>query len=223
MSVLTIYSTTDDGYVSSLHASTYSTARSGSGSTLTAFTSDTTVIMGQSYVTPYGGYTCYEAFLGFDTSILPDTASISTAVLSLYGQTDSSATDFTIEARLRDWGSTVETGDYVAGASLSALTSLATFATSGFSASGYNAFTNVAMPANVNKTGYTRIICYSSRHSGNNTPTGLEYVVVYSGDQSGTSNDPKLVITYLVDIKKVATVPIDEINKVAGLTIAGAV
>lgn len=214
MAVLTVYSDAADGGISSSDAA-YSNARSGS-----SLTADTTsaINIGQTSPPIYSTlYSCYEGFFGFDTSLVPDIATISTAVLGLVSVSDFSNTDFTIEARLYDWSTTVTTADWVAGASLSALTSLATFATSGWATSGYNSFTDVAMPANINKSGFTRIICYSSRHSGNNTPSTLEFVSVVSGDNTGTSSDPKLVITYTlpeIDIKKIAGVPREQIKKI---------
>jgi hypothetical protein len=215
MAVVTVYSDAADGMVTSANA-TYATARSGG--TLTADTTGTAITIGQTSPPLYSTeYYCYEGFFGFDTSLVPDIATISTAVLGLVSASDFSFNEFTIEARLYDWSTTVTTADWVAGASLSALTSLATFATSGWATSGYNSFTDVAMPANINKSGFTRIICYSSRHSGNNTPTTLEFVSVYSGDNTGTVSDPKLVITYTlpeIDIKKIAGVPREQIKKI---------
>lgn len=208
MPTITVYADagSNDGYISSTN-STYSTARSGG--TLTADTSGTTVTIGQNFSSPT--YACYEAFFSFDTSFVGFASSVSSATFSLYGNLDWSFTDFTIEARISDWGTSLTTADWVAGASLSALTSVATFATSStFSTSAYNAFTNVAFPANINKSGSTRIICYSSRHSGNNTPSSAEYVIAYSADQTGTSNDPKLSITY--------TETTNQIKKVAGVS-----
>lgn len=205
MPTITVYADagSNDGYISSNNG-TYSTARSGG--TLTADTSATTAYIGQNT-----GYYCYESFFSFDTSFVGFASSVSSVTFSLYGQSDLSFTDFTIEARISDWGTGLTTADWVAGASLSALTSVATFATSStFSTSAYNAFSNVAFPANINKSGSTRIICYSSRQSGNNTPSSFEYVIAYSADQTGTSNDPKLSITY--------TETTNQIKKVAGVS-----
>jgi hypothetical protein len=96
--------------------------------------------VGQTFATP--NYTIYEGFYQFDTSGIGDTDTIDSAVFSLHGHTDNSVTDFTINCRLKDWGTGLTTADWVAGADLSALTLLATFATSGFTTSGYNDFTS---------------------------------------------------------------------------------
>jgi hypothetical protein len=191
MSTLTVYSSTADGYIYSSNTS-YSTARS------TASLSDnssTTVTCGQDYSSPK--YHCYESFFSFDTSSLGGAATVSSATLSLYGYSDQSNTDFTATAAIKDWGSSLDTSDWVAGANLSSLTTVATYnPASGWSTTGYNNFADVALPANINKTGTTYLILYSDRHAAGNTPTGYEYVNAYSADQSGTSQDPKLVVEY---------------------------
>lgn len=187
MATYTIYSDTADGYLESFDA-TYATARAGSGS-INVDTTSTSIYVGQLS----GTYYCIESFVSFDTSSVVGV--VSSATLSLYGKDDGSATDFTMTAATRDWGATLTTGDFVAGASLSGLTTVATFATSGFSIAGYNVFTSTgSFLSAINIGGTTRLIVYSSRHSGNNTPTGNEYVGCYSADQTGTTNDPRLVV-----------------------------
>lgn len=197
VSTLTVYSDTADGGIRSDDA-TYATARSGSSFTLNAGEVSFGIQVGQYF--DGATYQLFETFFSFDTSSLGTGAIISAATFSLYGASDDTTTDFTMEARLRDWGATLETSDWVAGASLSGLTSLATFATSGFSIAGYNDFTDVALPANVNKTGSTRMIVVSSLLTAGTTPTTTgERLRVWTADQAGTTTDPKLVVTYTGD------------------------
>lgn len=186
----TIYSDAADGDIGSTDLSgSYSDARTGAN--LGAGSSATYALVGQ--LNAGSVYICGEGFFAFDTSVLSG-YTVNTATLACYGQNDSSDTDFVIHARMKTWMSSLTSGDWVAGGSLTGLTQVATFNTSGFSTSGYNTFTNVAFPANINLTGFTEILLHSSRHSGNNTPTGNEYVQIYTSDQTGTTNDPKLTI-----------------------------
>lgn len=195
MTTSVIYADATDGYIDSGNAA-YATARSGG--TLSVDTTATNYQIGQ-YESK--GYHCDESFAQFNTNI-GSGASISSAVLSLYGGFGKSVTapgaEFTIEARVHDWGVALTSADWVAGASLSAKTLVAHFASSGWVTAAYNDFVNDAMPANVNKTGQTLLLLDSSRHVGNNTPgsTGTEYVQPYSTDQTGTTTDPKLTLTY---------------------------
>lgn len=193
MPTVDITADTTDGHIDSSNA-TYATARSGSG--LTVFTGP---ILGVGQLLSGGTYTCIEYFVSFDTSSLGAGATITSAVLSIQGgggTPDQSDTDFTVEARAFNFGASVTTGDWVAGASLGSSTLVCHFDTSAGWGSGYNAFTNDALPANINKTGTTYIMLSSSRHRGNNTPVGLEKVSLKTSQTAGTSSDPKLTITY---------------------------
>lgn len=197
MTTATFYAGTADGYLSS-RDDDYSLARAGTGALLSFNTTATEGYVGQAADgNPGFLYQCTEGFLSFDTSSLPDDAVILSVTLSLYGDTDSSTTDFTINARAHDWGAEITGADWVAGASLPAKTLLATFATSGWSVAGYNDFTSeAAFLTAINKNGTTYIILSSSRHEGNNTPSGDEYVLWETANNSGTSKDPKLVVEY---------------------------
>lgn len=197
--VTTVFSGTADGYLTSSSSSSYTDARAGTGS-LSADTASTTFNVGQlqsgaKIVTD----TCYEGFLSFDTSTITDSDLVTVVTLDVWLVTDNSTTDFTIEARERDWGASLTTGDYVAGASLSGLTLMASIATSGIGATGaYKTLTSQAafLTATNLKTGTVYLLLDSSRQVGNNDPTGNEYVVLSSADNTGTTQDPKLTITH---------------------------
>jgi hypothetical protein len=200
MATYVIYADAADGWVYSQNA-TYTTARSGG--TLAADNSGAVTAVGQRLATSV--YYCHETFLSFDTSSVvgtPDSAS-----LELYGY--SSDTDgvggWTVNARAYDWGASLTTGDWIAGASLSGNALRATFASSSFATSAYNAFTaestfkdNLANPV--------RLVLSSSRHEAgtvpaNSTTTGDaadERLIFQTTDTSGTSQDPKLTIVAYV-------------------------
>lgn len=186
MTTYTVYSGYD-GYIQ-YTAGSYANNRAGT-TTPTVNTTGTIAYLGQNG--SGGTDSVYEAFVSFDTSSVVGT--VASATLSLYGAENGTTTDFIATAAIRDFGATLEAADWVAGDSLSGLTTVATFDTTGYAAS-YMAFTDVAFPANVNVGGNTRIILYSSRTSGNNNPTGFEYFGFSTVDASGTSQDPKLVI-----------------------------
>lgn len=182
MSTTVVYGDTVEGGIGSADA-VYANARAGAG-----LFGSASLLMGQ-----YGAYNIYEAFLRFDTSFL-GTDTITSAVLSLYVNNNSSVTDFIAEARLHPWGATLETADWVAGASLSGLTLLATLDTSAVTGAAYNDFTDVALPANINKTGFTNIMLSSSNHRLGNAPTADEYLGVDTKANGGTTTGPKLTI-----------------------------
>lgn len=196
MTVLTFYPNYD-GRLYSSDASDYSAARAGTGATLVLDSESATNIQFGQALTAAPEYTCGEAFISFDTSSIPDDATIDSVVLHLYGQADFSTTDFTVQARIFDWGGALATGDWQDGTELAALTLAATFPTSSWSTAGYNEFTSeTAFKSNVSKTGNTRIVICSSRQVAGTTPTGNEVVNFWTVDETGTSKDPKLVVTY---------------------------
>lgn len=196
MATLTVYASTADNDVKSTE-DIYATARAG-GILAAGAAGGGSSTVGQDFTPGKPGfYDIWEAFESFDTSSLGASATVSAAALTLTSSADSSVTDFTIQARIHDWGAVVETADWVAGASLSGKTLVATHATSaGWTAGTGYEFTDVALPANVNKTGTTYILLNSSRHQGNNAPTGDEFIQLRTADYTGTASDPKLVVTY---------------------------
>lgn len=196
--VTTIYSSTADGYLESSSGG-YTIARAG-GQFLSAFTGSATIDVGQRR---FAGkdvlYYCIEGFLSFDTSTIDDSDDVTDVSLSLWLTADNSVTDFTIEAREQNWGASLETGDFVAGASLSGLTLLASLSTSGIGGTGaYKAFTSEAAFTSATnlKTGTVYVLLSSSRLRTGDQPSGNEYVSFSSADQTGTTQDPKLTITH---------------------------
>lgn len=186
----TIYATVD-GQISSNHT-VYSTARAGAN---LALDNDATAATGQllSGSTEF----CYESFLSFDTSSVAGT--ITAVTLSLYGTFDGSTQNFVAEARVHDWGATLETADFVAGADLGTKTLVASRDTASGWAAAYNAFTSeVAFISAINQAGATRLVICSSRHRAGNTPLSDEYVVFSASEAASTTQDPKLVIEALV-------------------------
>lgn len=201
MATYVIYSDSADGYVYSQAAfSAYSTARSGGG-TLTADSSNDYVVVGQVQIPgALADYYCYEGFISFDTSGIG--ANPTAAVLDMYGAFDWSGVNFTVNARAYDWGASVTTADYIAGASLSANALRATFATSGFTTSGYNTFTSEGTFKD-NLTNPVRLVLSSSRLESGTTPGSAstagdandERVYFFSSNKTGISNDPTLTVT----------------------------
>jgi len=188
--VTTVYATAPGGAGAVVSEdATYATARTGG-----ALDIESNHAVGQRVTS---SYTCRESHVIFNTSGIPDDDIVSAVVLSLDGSSDLSDTDFNVVAAPSSYnGGVVVTGDWVSGASLGALTTLASWNTSGYSA-GYNAFTETAdFKTAINKTGNTPIILYSSRHSAGNTPTGDERVIFVDADATGTTADPKLDITH---------------------------
>ncbi|MEU8195245.1 hypothetical protein AB0C10_15840 [Microbispora amethystogenes] len=192
--VTTVYSSTADGRIES-GSSSYSTARAGG--TFIVTTSDVTRYIGQWF--SGSTYYCYQGYVSFDTSAIADTDDVTAVSLAMWLVTDDSVTDFTLEAREKDWGASLTSADWVAGASLSGLTLMATLNSNGIGATGqYKTFTSqpAFLSATNLKTGVVYLCLSSSRQRAGNTPSGDEGLQLSMADTSGTTQDPRLTITH---------------------------
>ncbi len=191
MSVIVIYGDTADDDANGSNA-TYATARS-----TFVFTNisglPTLLACGQQFSA--GNYLCMESFIAFDTSVVGTGKAVLSATLALQVAEDNTTTNFTAEARLKTWLPGVAAGDWVAGANLGNQTLLSSYDLANLPGTfQYIDFVDAAMAANINRTGNTEMLICSSRHRGNNTPVGPEFVYWAAADTNGTGNDPKLTL-----------------------------
>lgn len=152
----------------------------------------------------------YRAIYCFDTSAIPDDAVIDSAVLSLYGNSKSSdlgSTALHIAGATPASTSALAAADYGQTGS----TSFASIPYASFSTSGYNDFTlNAAGIANINKSGISKFSArlgwdIDNNYTGTWSSFGSTSFWAYFADNTGTSKDPKLVITYHIDPPTVTT------------------
>jgi hypothetical protein len=193
MTVSVFNPTTADGRLRNSNA-TYLTARSGGGT----FATDTTATFAEVGQELSGGiYYCYESFFDFDTSIIPVGATIASATLEGYvvSVSTGSSTAAIVRARIKDWGASITTADWVAGASLSGQTLVAHMAAlSGLTVSAYNTFVNDALAANINKGGVTRIMLHTDRLEAGTAPgVGGEYATIGTAE---SGNPMKLTVDW---------------------------
>jgi hypothetical protein len=199
MTTTTVFAGADDFWIL-YSASTYANARAGTGGSISADTgSETVLYVGQN---TFAGPTfeLMEIMLEFDTSPIPDTDVVSAAVLSMWGSNDNDTGDLmTLEARSYDWGGTQDNADWRTGAQYAALTLLASVGPlAPLNTAGYNDLTSAspAMENAINKTGFTRMVLGSNRFAAGTAPSAEEYYQLVSADNTGTTHDPKLVVTH---------------------------
>ena len=187
---LTVYSSSNDGYIYTNNAN-YNTVRNASSGTVAS--SANTLYLGQR---KFGStYFIYRGFVMFNTTALPSNAYIDNATMSLYKNSDYTSTDFLLTIQngqptypRSPLQSTDYNKSYYSGNGGS-------FNTSGFG-SGYN---NINLNTNgiswLNKTGWTKLCLRSNRDINGNAPTGNEFIIVYANEY-GSGYQPKLVINY---------------------------
>jgi hypothetical protein len=141
----------------------------------------------------------YKAVVSFDTSAIPDGATILSATLRLLRGTVSGTNPFTTHGTC--WvdvqtgglsGSTaLQTGDFQSTATAVQAASLSNAASNGTWSTGS---LNAAGLAAINKTGTTQLRVYFNLDD--NDDTGNDYIGYDSGDNTTSANRPQLVVTY---------------------------
>lgn len=143
----------------------------------------------------------------FDTSALTAGATISAATMSLFGklkQDNYSATpNINIYTSTPATNTALVAGDYAQTGTTAQCDTAVTYA--GFSTSAYNDFAfNATGLGNISKTAVSKFAAKNANYDVANvapaTGSGDQatYLYGYFADNSGTTNDPKLVITYSV-------------------------
>lgn len=184
--------------------SSYSAIESGSAS-IKSGGNGTGVVnhdLGSYYAPPYILQLIY---FEFDTSSLPDTATVTAASLSMYIAygTSGLAASLLIDVYAYDWGASFSSStDWITKSAISSLTKLGTL-TIPVSSSGYIASVEAgsAFRAAVNLTGALRVVLIPRRYVDGNAPidTPSYHCGAAGVGTTGTSQDPKLTVTYTTE------------------------
>ena len=154
-----------------------------------------------------GRITIRRALTIFDTSALPDTDTVSSATVSLYGQAlqitvSNNGGNFVAPVTATTTSDTVmQTADYDLMDSINNPVTIAPQILSGsLSASAYNNWTLFSTTTErVSKTAVTKIgwrIGWDIVDVRPNSTSVEQYLITYTADQTGTTNDPKLVVEH---------------------------
>ncbi len=172
-------------------SSSYASARDGSG-TKTERSDTAYMVAGQTESS--GTYICNQAFMQFDTSVVPDDEEITSVRLTWFPTLTATGNEL-LEARFVDWGGTIETSDFIAGASLGDAPLLATFDPTSANDYGqpmWGTFVPTEDFASyINVTGNTRIHVSSREQRLGNAPTGS---MSHQLDLSPSSRAPTLIV-----------------------------
>ena len=191
-SSLTFTSSSSDGYIS-LNGDNYNTVHDSA--TGNVYDSDVDWSVGQETV--MGAYNIVRGFLFFDTSAIPESATIDSTVLSLYVKADYSATDFnvTVQSGQPTYPhDPLQTGDYYY--NWYGTTQGGTRSTNEISGVGrWNITLNSAGLNWIQKNGVTKLCIRSHKDVFEEAPTTFDAVEFYSRE-SGESYAAKLYVTY---------------------------
>lgn len=142
----------------------------------------------------------YKTVVSFDTSSIPDGATIVSVTLRLLRGSLTGTNPFTTHSTC--WvdvqnasgfsgSTTLQNGDWQAAATAVQAASLSNAASNGVWSTGT---LNAAGIAALNKTGTTQLRVYFN--TGDNDDTGNDYLGYYSGENGTAANRPQLVVTY---------------------------
>lgn len=202
MATLTVYpvpNTTVSGVVGNGGSNNWTTIRNAA--TGATATKDPTSSVIESRISGGNYYIERGAFL-FDTSALTSGATISAVSLFLCSTADGAyanqdTTTLEIVSSNPAANNNLTTADY----DQFGTTSFSSKALSAWTTSNgtYNEFVlNASGIAAISKTGVTKLGVVIGRDFNNQAPTGINQVYMYFSGESGTTKDPKLVITYSV-------------------------
>jgi len=191
---VTFYSTVSDGYLEA-DGVNYNSVWNASEAMIINI-EDNDLWIGQ-YKSELDFY-IFRAYLFFETSTIPDSATIDSATLHLYGAYDTSTQDFTITIQngqptyphdplvIGDYNKSYYFGNG------------GEFNTSEFVTTGYNIITLNADGRNwINKEGTTKLCIRSDREIAGTQPSNYECVGIWAYEK-GEGYQPKLVVTYSV-------------------------
>lgn|SRR3990167_1385479 len=193
---LTVYSTTGDGMVGNNNQTTWDIAHDTDPGATTSSGAEETI--NASKFTD-SNWSVYHLHFPFDTSSIGGTAVISAATLSLYAITIVNTNSASVGVLLSTQGSSPPAAaDFDKCSTINTPTEGATRVTlASMSTAQYN-----DMPLNatgltyVSGTGTTSLCNRMSNDMDDSAPTGENSLLVYMNFQAGTTEDPKLVVTY---------------------------
>jgi len=199
------YSHSADGRCRGMDSNNWDTTHDQTSSTDVTNTQDTNRAAAE-YWAGGGVYAISRQFYAFDTSTIPDNASIVKAVLYVYGNGKYSAScKITIVEGLQASGTALVTADYdncgdAVDNPTEGIDTADRIDSTAWSSAAYNTFElNATGRGWVNKTGYTKLGMREYTHDCLDVSPGtsIDYgVFCYDKEVTGTSKDPYLYIEY---------------------------
>lgn len=191
MSVLTIYADTNDDWLLYDTGGAYATAIEANG-----YAAQGAGRLAMMISQNPGYFRLCQAGVRFDSSPLGSGASISASVVSMCAEGAIDSTSRYVEAFVYDWGASFVGADARLSSQINALTMVAKRQLTSLSDGTRYDWTDVAMVANTNKTGYTYLVCTEDYFRLAEQPTTNHWVSFKDADTSGTTSDPTLTVTY---------------------------
>lgn len=182
----------------------YATARNGGAAVDQVDTAGEFMYVGQNKAATSPLYRLHQGFVEFDFdtvgAVVPADATVEAVTLKATPMgLSTGGADFTIEASVFDFGASLEAADWRSSSQLAALTRVATKATAGLAVDVGFEFDDLALVDAVQAAlagRKLRLVLASNRMRTATTPSGMEYVTLYSTEGSSIWNAMQLEVTY---------------------------
>lgn len=190
----TFYTGAGDGYVQRVNQASWTAARDTADGVDVDYTSASALVIGEEEFV--GNFNIFRVFLPFDTSAIPDSDTISSATLSVWPTSGSGERLIGVIQTSQSSNTTLAVGDFdaltVNGATEGATRTYLT--TTG-------AYTNYTLNASgigwISKTGFSKFGLRNSDDLDNVDPAAVrDYTFVSTSEETGTTQDPKLVVEH---------------------------
>jgi len=224
MATSTFYTNQNDGEIAKWDAN-YTTAHdSAEGGYLGVSYLNPIGYIGQRWYVGTSEYRIWRSFVFFDTSSIADDATIVSATLTFYTSSKVGVdTDFNIVIRsgMPDYPhDPLVTGDYLYSQYSGDGGSINTVNVGATSYAVNVIDLNATGLGWINKTGTTKLALISSRDIDSLIPSGYEYFTICArANQAGTSNVPKLIVTY--DVEAYPTVTTQATTNIQDVSVKG--
>ena len=188
------YYPSDDGNIYTSEESSWATVYGASAGAGISASAQGGYVMAKSEAGP--NFQIYAGFINFDTSALPDGATVTGVDLTVTGVAVGGTGD-TFGVYLSTASDTIVTGDFDQRSDTSASDTTVTQAT--FNIESGNTFAlNANGIAQVDTTGITKYSIREITHDVNNLepPVANHTILYYLSAETGTAKDPKIVVTY---------------------------
>jgi len=188
------YSSTSDGYVKGIQHGTWDTAHgAATGESVSSGDSYYDLAITLNANSSPHWYQPIRAFFYFDTSNLPDDATVTGATLKIYGYSEA---DASVSAQEGTQASTLTTADFDA-CNPTPTTGGGEYGHVSWATGQYNSIVfNATGESNINKTGITKICCRNYERDYLDSEGPHQSQGCYFSEQADTTYDPKLEIDY---------------------------
>lgn len=141
-------------------------------------------------------YFVQRGFIIFNLASIPVTAVVSAVTVSLFGNSKGGDDDTAIVESTQAATNNLTTADFDAFNSTELASRVTTWSTSGYNDYTLNASGIALVQAAIAAGGYAKFCLRNKKDIDNNTPAEDNTVQGYGSQDTGTTHDPKIVVTY---------------------------